>query len=131
MRDPATVPALGAYLAAHQPERIRPPGVLAQYDNYGVALAGYLVEVVAGEPFARYVQDHILAPLKMTGTTFAQPHPAAIQVHMAAGYRPEGNDQVKETGQSTARGRRPGRAPWPPTGSGTATSRTRLPRRKR
>jgi CubicO group peptidase (beta-lactamase class C family) len=117
--DPAAVPALGEYLAAHQPERIRPPGTLAQYDNYGVALAGYLVQVVSGEPFAQYVQDHILRPLGLTGTTFVQPHPAAIQAHLAEGYRPEGSGQVQENGQY---------GPWSPTGAGTVATATDLGR---
>lgn len=117
--DPAAVPALGEYLAAHQPERIRPPGTLAQYDNYGVALAGYLVQIVSGEPFAQYAQDHILGPLGMNGTTFVQPHPAAIQAHMAEGYRPEGSGQVPENGQYGA---------WSPTGAGTVATATDMGR---
>jgi CubicO group peptidase (beta-lactamase class C family) len=119
LADPAHVPALGEYLGAHQPERIRPPGVLAQYDNYGVALAGYLVEGVSGEPFAQYVQDHIVTPLHMTGTTFVQPHPAAIQVHQAYGYRPEGDRQVQANGQYGA---------WSPTGAGTVATATDMGR---
>lgn len=117
--DPAAVPALGEYLAAHQPERIRPPGTLAQYDNYGVALAGYLVQVVSGEPFAQYVQNHILTPLGMRGTTFVQPHPAGIQAHLADGYRPGGSGQVREKGQYGA---------WSPTGAGTVATATDLGR---
>lgn len=117
--DPADVPALGAYLAAHQPDRVRPPGTLAAYDNYGVALAGYLVEVASGEPFAQYVQDHILTPLGMIGTTFAQPHPPALQAHMAVGYRPGGAGQIAENGQYGA---------WSPTGAGTVATATDMGR---
>ncbi|BCY08894.1 serine hydrolase [Actinoplanes sp. L3-i22] len=117
--DPADVPELGAYLAAHQPERIRPPGLLAQYDNYGVALAGYLVETVSGEPFAEYVQHHILTPLAMNDTTFVQPHPATIQARLAQGYRPVGDKQIAEQGQYGA---------WSPTGAGTVATATDIGR---
>ncbi|MEU5779489.1 serine hydrolase [Micromonospora lupini] len=113
--DPAAVPALGEYLAAHQPDRVRPPGTLAQYDNYGVALAGYLVEVVSGQPFAQYVQDHVFGPLGMSATTFVQPHPAPIQARRADGYRPVGRGQVREDGQYGA---------WSPTGAGTVATAT-------
>src|SRR6201999_1565257 len=99
--------------------RVRAPGVLAQYDNYGVALAGYLVQIVSGQPFAQYVQDHVLEPLGMNGTTFAQPHPAAIQAHLADGYRPEGHSQVQENGQYGA---------WSPTGAGTVATATDMGR---
>lgn len=117
--DPADVPALGTYLAEHQPDRVRPPGTLAAYDNYGVALAGYLVQTVSGEPFARYVQDHILTPLGMNRTTFQQPHPAAIQANTAQGYRPDGDGQVRENGQYGA---------WSPTGAGTVATATDIGR---
>ncbi|MEU8326962.1 serine hydrolase domain-containing protein [Micromonospora sp. NPDC048839] len=115
--DPAAAPALGEYLAAHQPDRVRPPGTLARYDNYGVALAGYLVQVVSGQPFAQYAQDHVFGPLGMSGTTFVQPHPAAIQARVAVGYRPVGRGQVREEGQYGA---------WSPTGAGTVATATDL-----
>ncbi|MBO0870927.1 MAG: beta-lactamase family protein [Micromonosporaceae bacterium] len=117
--DPSDVPALGGYLAAHQPPRVRPPGTVTAYDNYGVALAGYLVETVSGEPFAQYVREHELAPLHMDATTFAQPHPAAIQARLAHGYRPEGNAQTEENGQYGA---------WAPTGAGTVATATDMGR---
>ncbi|GAA5185259.1 serine hydrolase [Rugosimonospora acidiphila] len=117
--NPADVPQLGAYLAAHQPPRVRPPGTATAYDNYGVALAGYLVETVSGEPFAQYVREHELAPLHMDATTFAQPHPPAIQAQLAHGYRPEGNAQTEENGQY---------GPWSPTGAGTVATAADLSR---
>jgi CubicO group peptidase (beta-lactamase class C family) len=117
--DPAKVPELGKYLAAHQPPRVRPPGTVTAYDNYGVALAGYLVETVSGEPFAQYVQEHELTPLHMDATTFAQPHPAPIQAKLAHGYRPEGSAQIEENGQYGA---------WSPTGAGTVATATDMGR---
>ncbi|GAA1968890.1 serine hydrolase [Catenulispora subtropica] len=115
VRDPKDVPRLGAYLAGHQPSRVRPPGTLTAYDNYGVALAGHLVETVSGEPFAQYMQDHLFGPLQMADSTFAQPHPAALDANLAKGYRPEGGGQTAEAGQYGA---------WAPTGAGTVATAT-------
>ncbi|OLE29263.1 MAG: hypothetical protein AUG44_04995 [Actinobacteria bacterium 13_1_20CM_3_71_11] len=67
-RSAADVPPLGEYLATHMPARIRPPGRISAYSNYGAALAGYIVSVVSGEPYDAYVQRHILDPLGMATT---------------------------------------------------------------
>lgn len=117
--DPAAVPQLGRYLAERQPARVRAPGTMASYDNYGVALAGYLVEVVSGQPFAQYVEQYITQPLGMTATSFAQPHPASIEATMARGYRPSGDGQTPENGQYGG---------WSPTGAGTVSTATDMGR---
>ncbi|MET0136121.1 MAG: serine hydrolase domain-containing protein [Kibdelosporangium sp.] len=65
------VKPLGIALAETQPARVRPPGTAVTYSNYGVALAGYLVEVVSGLSYADYVTQHVLAPLGMAGTSIA------------------------------------------------------------
>ncbi|MCO5990250.1 beta-lactamase family protein [Actinoallomurus spadix] len=110
--DPARVEPLGRNLAKRQPPRVRPPGTVVAYDNYGTALAGYLVEIASGEPFARYVDEHVLRPLGMTATTFAQPHPAAIDATLAHGYRPNGSGHTAEKGQYGS---------WSPTGAGAVS----------
>lgn len=112
---PLGADALGKDLAAHQPPRVRPPGTVASYDNYAVALAGYLVETVTRTPFPAYVQRHILAPLGMRRTTFTEPQPRGLDVTAAVGYRPDGSGQVSETGQYGA---------WTPTGAGALTTVT-------
>lgn len=109
------MPALGRYLADNEPSRVRPPGTLAAYDNYGAALAGYLVECVSGEPFAQYMQDHLFGPLQMDASTFLQPHPPEIEANLAKGYRPEGGGWTAENGQYGA---------WSPTGAGTVATAT-------
>ncbi|WP_433342160.1 serine hydrolase domain-containing protein [Streptomyces sp. CA-253872] len=109
--EPGAARPLGESLAAHQPRRVRPPGTVASYDNYGVALAGYLVETVTGTPFAQYVDRSVLRPLGMRSTSFAQPHPAALDARLAHGYRPGGDEgQTGENGQYGS---------WSPTGAGT------------
>ncbi|WP_426507830.1 serine hydrolase domain-containing protein [Dactylosporangium sp. McL0621] len=68
---------LGEFLAANIPVRIRPPGEISAYSNYGAALAGYIVAQVSGEPYEQYVQRHILDPLGMTHSTATEPPPFA------------------------------------------------------
>ncbi|GAA4105138.1 serine hydrolase domain-containing protein [Actinomadura miaoliensis] len=111
--DPKDVGSLGRSLAERQPRRVRPPGTRVAYDNYGIALAGYLVEVVSGQPFAEYVRQHVFEPLGMRSTTMAVPHPAAIDSALAAGYRPSGDGYTRVKGQY---------GPRTPTGTGPAAT---------
>ena len=80
------MPPLGQYLADHMPARIRPPGEVSAYSNYGAALAGYIVAQVSGEPCDQYVQRHLLDPLGMTHTTATEPVPAALAGDLARSY---------------------------------------------
>jgi CubicO group peptidase (beta-lactamase class C family) len=77
---------LGEFLANNMPARVRPPGELAAYSNYGTALAGYIVEEVSGMPFEDYVEEHIYKPLDMQRSTFRQPLPLELAPDMAVGY---------------------------------------------
>lgn len=76
----------GKWLPANIPARVRPPGEVAAYSNYGAALAGYIVARVSGQSFGRYVQEHILAPLGMEGATAEWPAPAALTARESVGY---------------------------------------------
>ena len=64
-RTAAEVVPLGKYLAEDMPARVRPPGEITSYSNYGMALAGHVVEEVSGESFDRYVKENIFNPLGM------------------------------------------------------------------
>ncbi len=77
---------LGDFLEKNIPERLLPPGSLASYSNYGTALAGYIVEVVTGTPFEKYVEENIFEPLGMESSTFRQPLPEALAGNMSKGY---------------------------------------------
>lgn len=79
----------GEWIKTHIPERLWAPGTETAYSNYGVALAGYIVERVSGEPFADYVEKHVFSPLNMTSTTFREPLPDALVPRMANGYELE------------------------------------------
>jgi CubicO group peptidase (beta-lactamase class C family) len=78
--------ALPDYLRRYRPERVRPPGRLAAYSNYGAALAGHLVERVTGVAFQEFVEGRLLRPLGMTRSTFAQPLPPGLAEDLATGY---------------------------------------------
>jgi CubicO group peptidase (beta-lactamase class C family) len=67
--------------------RVRPPGRVISYSNYGMALAGYIVERVSSKPFAQYVDDHIHAPLGMTRSSFVEPLPARLEGDRVRAYR--------------------------------------------
>lgn len=86
--------ALGDYLRNHIPARIYPPGTMPAYSNYATALAGYVVERESGEPFAQYLQTHILDPLGMRNSTFVQPLPEAMEAAMSGGYRNIANGEA-------------------------------------
>ncbi|MFA6920382.1 MAG: serine hydrolase domain-containing protein [Gallionella sp.] len=79
--------ALGRWLAKNMPRRLFPKGDIPAYSNYGVALAGYIVERVSNEPYAKYIQRHILDPLAMSHSTFRQPLPDTLAPLMAKDYR--------------------------------------------
>jgi CubicO group peptidase (beta-lactamase class C family) len=75
------------WLPNHMPRQIYPPGTTPAYSNYGATLAGYIVERVSGEPFETYIQQHILTPLHLAQTSFAQPLPPALAPLLSKGYR--------------------------------------------
>jgi CubicO group peptidase (beta-lactamase class C family) len=83
---PKDIVPLGDYLARHMPARVRPAGQLTAYSNYGAALAGYIVEVVSGMPYEKYVEENIFKPLDMMNSTFVQPLPAHLAENMSVGY---------------------------------------------
>jgi CubicO group peptidase (beta-lactamase class C family) len=78
---------LSHWVAKSLPQRLFPSGDIPAYSNYGVALAGYVVQRVSGEAFEDYVERHILKPLGMDHSSFRQPLPAALAPLMAKSYR--------------------------------------------
>jgi CubicO group peptidase (beta-lactamase class C family) len=84
--DARSMRPLRDYLIAAMPARIFPPGKVPSYSNYGLTLAGYIVERVSGEPFEKYIAAHIFDPLRMEHSTFAQPLPEALDANMSQGY---------------------------------------------
>ena len=86
------------YLNRYAPHRVRPPGEQIVYSNFGVNLAGKIVETVSGENFSDYTDKHIFEPLGMTRSGFRDyPNQAAdgyldaeLEEDRAIGYRWEG-----------------------------------------
>jgi CubicO group peptidase (beta-lactamase class C family) len=90
-RDPAALEPFGQVLARAIPARVRPPGEMSAYSNYGAALAGYLVERASGQSFESYVEEHLFTPLGMDSTTFRQPPPPALAARRIPSYAYEEN----------------------------------------
>jgi CubicO group peptidase (beta-lactamase class C family) len=86
----AEVPALGAYLADRMPPQVMEPRTTISYSNHGVALAGYLVELASGDPYASYVRDHVFAPLGMTHSSMEWNETIAPDI--AQGYQVSGGN---------------------------------------
>lgn len=85
-RNADEVKPLGEYLANNMPARVRPPGEIAAYSNYGAGLAAYIVEEVSGMSFDDYVKENIYNPLDMQHSIFRQPLPPELASNMAVGY---------------------------------------------
>jgi CubicO group peptidase (beta-lactamase class C family) len=62
-----------------------PVGTGYAYSNLGIDLAGHVLEVVVGRPFATVVRDTLLAPLGMEDSTFDRARVAATRGR-AAGH---------------------------------------------
>jgi CubicO group peptidase (beta-lactamase class C family) len=86
-RDAAGMIPLDQYLARNIPARIRGPGLVSAYSNYGGALAGHIVSRRAGVPYADFIEENILQPLAMMHATPRQPPPPHMLEHLAVGYR--------------------------------------------
>lgn len=49
----------------------RAPGTVAQYSNMGISLAGYLVEILAAQPFADVTKAQIFQPLEIASASWS------------------------------------------------------------
>ncbi len=87
LTNPKWVTPLREFLIENQPRRIFPPGEVPAYSNYGVGLAGYVVQRVSGEPFEQYVAEHIFQPLGMKRSSFKQPLAEDLSAFPSDGYR--------------------------------------------
>jgi CubicO group peptidase (beta-lactamase class C family) len=87
LTDPKQASPLRQFIIENQPRRIFPPGEVPAYSNYGVGLAGYIVQRVSGEPFEQYVAEHIFQPLGMKHSSFKQPLAEDLASFPSDGYR--------------------------------------------
>jgi CubicO group peptidase (beta-lactamase class C family) len=75
-RQFADVRPLSAYLRDERPLRVREPGRLSSYSNYGVALVGAALEKIHGRSWQDIIATEILAPLRMRHTRVREPDSA-------------------------------------------------------
>jgi CubicO group peptidase (beta-lactamase class C family) len=66
-------------------ELTHPPGETYQYCNLNYTTLWLIVQIVSGEPYERYVEEHILVPLRMEDS-FMSP-PAAERHGLATGHQ--------------------------------------------
>ncbi len=85
--DPKKAHSLRDFMIQNQPRRMYSPGEIPAYSNYGVGLAGYIVERVSAEPFEQYVSEHIFLPLGMKHSSFNEPMTAELAPYVSDGYR--------------------------------------------
>lgn len=88
-------PAIGALprpqaLAASAPAQVIPRGQVTAYSNWGVALAGQILEDVAGIPYEAFLQTRILDPLGMASTTYSEATRRPDQPPLSRSYRVQG-----------------------------------------
>ena len=83
---------LEAYVKNDPPAQVFAPGTTPAYSNYGMALAGYIVQRVSGQPFEAYVREHVLEPAGMTSSTYEQPLPAGLAGSLGPGYTSTGEE---------------------------------------
>jgi CubicO group peptidase (beta-lactamase class C family) len=71
------------------------PGSRMEYSNYGFILLGRIIELVSGEPYQKYVHEHVYQPAGMMHT---DSRPEADHVSgRAIGYTPGQNGLVPNT----------------------------------
>ena len=83
---------LEAYVKNDPPAQVFAPGTTPGYSNYGMALAGYIVQRVSGQPFETYVREHVLEPAGMTSSTYEQPLPKDMADLLGPGYTSTGEE---------------------------------------
>lgn len=93
--DDEAVRPLAEAVAQNPPERVRPPGEIASYSNYGFALAGHIVATAADTTFADYVRKQVFDPLGMDHSTFRHPVPSPLAEATTNGYAVE-NGEFRE-----------------------------------
>lgn len=94
--DPSRFPTREEMIEAlHSQESVFEPETRYKYSNLALALAGEVVAAVSGEPYAEYIQRHILDPLGMSSTYVRTED--IDRDRLATGYeviRPDGTQPV-------------------------------------
>ena len=80
------------YVKNQAPAQVFAPGTTPGYSNYGMALVGYIVQRISGQPFETYVREHVLEPAGMTSSTYEQPLPEGMAGLLGPGYTSTGEE---------------------------------------
>ena len=90
--------------------------------EYGpsVDVQAFLVERISGQPYAKYVQEHVLDPLKLTETRYVVPE--NDRERMSSAYQKDGNGKLTQVPDSVAY--RFNYAKWPMTPGGRGLTST-------
>ncbi len=73
--DASRIRPLSLYLQQERPRRVREPGALSSYSNYGFALAGAMLEHGTGKSWQELVESNLLHPLGVTQMTAREFYP--------------------------------------------------------
>ena len=65
-------------------ELVYPPETRVKYSNAGIAVVGYVLQVIEKKPFAGYLKDAVLKPIGLENSAF-EPEPA-IKAKLAKAY---------------------------------------------
>ena len=76
-----------------QVELIAAPMTKPLYSNLGFAILGYVLGLIAGQPYTQYVTEHILHPLGMNNSGY-EPPTEAMQAHLATGYNAQRENET-------------------------------------
>lgn len=74
---------------------LNPPDVRYRYSNLGLAVAGEVVAAASGEPYEKFVEDHILKPLGMNNTYVILPQAQRFRLAASYDFRQADGQRVK------------------------------------
>ena len=77
----------------HMPAQVHTPGTVHSYSNFAYTLAGYVIQVVSGQKYEAYIQEHILDKLSMVNSSIYQPSPSPIKENLARSYKWDGEQK--------------------------------------
>jgi CubicO group peptidase (beta-lactamase class C family) len=86
-RRAADMKPLAEVLKNDMPARVRPPGVVASYSNFGSGLAGLAVATIAGKTWEEVVEERLLGPLGMKNTLARQPDELKLPATISKAYK--------------------------------------------